>query len=363
MRIVLTSDNHIGKKQYNIPERTLDFANAFTRIIDYAVYNKLDIIAAGDIIDSKTPAPSDVAYLVKISEYLIENKRKLYFISGNHEKVADCEWLSSIYGDTVDNEYGFINIDKKTVTLDDGTTIHGVSQVSSSELKEYVKTVYCDILVVHTPLKELIPYVNESAISINDFNKEHKVVLIGDTHISKVFRNNHQNIVISPGSSEMCSVSENVKKQFYVIDTEDISNNIQEIEIKTREFLKVKVNTKEDLDTISKAVSEINVEEKPFYYIICSDYVLYGELLKVLPLYNSRLLYKVIFSPSENTISKIVEELNNNDIQQLSVSDIVEMFNITNKETKELLLNIANNKNITKSEIEKMINDYICSTK
>ncbi len=93
-KIVIVGDVHIGKRyayrvnlKTGISDRTLDFINALSRVVAYAINNKADIfIIAGDLYDRVTVGPTLLRQVREtIWQPLIEAKIPIVCIGGNHD--------------------------------------------------------------------------------------------------------------------------------------------------------------------------------------------------------------------------------------------------------------------------------------
>lgn len=103
-KFIHISDLHLGKKQYNIPERYEDYFRAFRWMLNKALEEQVDcIIIAGDMIDSEQHInPSMLRDLIiSIQQFKIDCRATLQedipiiCIEGNHENpfYTDHTWL------------------------------------------------------------------------------------------------------------------------------------------------------------------------------------------------------------------------------------------------------------------------------
>ena len=93
-KILIVSDIHIGIRysyrvdlKTGVSHRTLDFINAFARVADYAIKNKIDIfVIAGDLYDRVTIGPTLLRQVrEKVWQPLIQAKIPIVCIGGNHD--------------------------------------------------------------------------------------------------------------------------------------------------------------------------------------------------------------------------------------------------------------------------------------
>ena len=93
-KILIVSDIHIGKRyafrvdlKTGVSHRTLDFINAFARVTEYAINNKIDIfVIAGDLYDRVTIGPTLLRHVrEKVWQPLIRARIPIVCIGGNHD--------------------------------------------------------------------------------------------------------------------------------------------------------------------------------------------------------------------------------------------------------------------------------------
>ncbi len=86
-RFAHISDTHIGAVQYGIPERELDFYDAFSEAIDIAIENEVEfIVHSGDLFDTGKPSNSALTCLKDNMIKLQGKKIPLIAIPGDHDR-------------------------------------------------------------------------------------------------------------------------------------------------------------------------------------------------------------------------------------------------------------------------------------
>jgi hypothetical protein len=88
---VASADWHICRSAWASPRVVGDADFALTAIVDLCLSLKVPLLAAGDLFNSVTPHPDDVAFVGYQMERLGAAKHRVYFIQGNHEKVVDLQ--------------------------------------------------------------------------------------------------------------------------------------------------------------------------------------------------------------------------------------------------------------------------------
>ena len=93
-KILIVADVHIGKRyayrvdlKTGVSHRTLDFINAFSRVVNYAVDNEVDIfVIAGDLYDRVTIGPTLLKHVrEKVWQPIIKAGIPVVCIGGNHD--------------------------------------------------------------------------------------------------------------------------------------------------------------------------------------------------------------------------------------------------------------------------------------
>lgn len=91
IRIVITSDNHLGRyygkmsfKQ--LAERRTRLRQAFSQTIDFAIAKKAHLfLQCGDLFDRESPPPAELTFVAQQFQKLREAGIRIYAISGNHD--------------------------------------------------------------------------------------------------------------------------------------------------------------------------------------------------------------------------------------------------------------------------------------
>ena len=96
MRFIHIGDAHIREQTWaNIPEVRGDAFAACTKVRDFAISEKIDVLVlSGDVFHSSKPTSRDI----EIFNHLIEPFSYVLFIEGNHE-TAKPMWLESLNND------------------------------------------------------------------------------------------------------------------------------------------------------------------------------------------------------------------------------------------------------------------------
>jgi exonuclease SbcD len=97
IRLLHTSDWHLGRTIRNRP-RTEEFAAVLAEVVAIAVDERVDgVLVAGDLYDSRAPAPEADAVLVETLVHLYEAGIPVVAIGGNHDSAQRLEAFAPLY--------------------------------------------------------------------------------------------------------------------------------------------------------------------------------------------------------------------------------------------------------------------------
>ncbi|MHA1944512.1 MAG: metallophosphoesterase family protein [Candidatus Hodarchaeales archaeon] len=284
-KILIVADVHIGKRyayrvdlKTGISHRTLDFINAFARVVNYAIKNQVDIfVIAGDLYDRITIGPTLLRYVrEKVWKPLIKAEIPIVCIGGNHDspqifqkgsplgeislipnsKVTRIPETVKIKSLHTNEEIGFVLLPYMTaaqitnfVEKQLNKKIEKERQLNASQefMKEFLANEINEletkkkIVVGHFFFQDskinVIPYPNQlphefffkkDMLSIDDID----LAVFGHVHTKQVLLDGK---VVVPGSLERVDFGEiKEEKGFYIYDTDSknlefISNNPREL--------------------------------------------------------------------------------------------------------------------------------------
>lgn len=283
--IIATADNHLGYRQYGLKSREIDIQNSFEAIIDAAIETSSDITISGDLLHSNRPTSQTMAFLKKCHFKLIKNSITAFVISGNHDK-SDPHWISHFHADT----YGFRDIDDQVVLTGNENRerrlrIRGVPFCNKEQWYETVDRINeddpIDILLMHQSFNEFTKFENPDGFNNDcllnlDANKC-PLIIVGDTHVTDEFLAGNGTLVVSPGSSEVMSMSEDFDKNvFYLKQDEDNKLTPFNIKIRTRPCYSYDIPDKATLEDVIEAHSA-DPYKSPIVNIKC-NYSIQGEV-------------------------------------------------------------------------------------
>jgi len=285
--IIATADNHLGYRQYGLKSREIDIQKSFEAIIDAAINTSSDITISGDLIHSNRPTSQTMQFLKKCHFQMIKHNVTAYVISGNHDK-SDPHWVSHFHVDTAG---GFRDIDNETITArpcGNPIKIRGVPFCNKEEWEVIVDDINCnnpiDLLLMHQSFSEFTNFDNpdgfnnESLLKLDA--KKCPMIIVGDTHVADSFVSGNGILVVSPGSSEVMSMSEDFQKSvFYLKHNEDGKLDAHSIDIPTRACYAYDIPDRKTLDDVIEAHS-LDKDKAPIINIKC-NYELQSEVSRI----------------------------------------------------------------------------------
>lgn len=267
MNLILTSDWHLGLQQYGDPRRENDVYNAAKFIIDFAINSKYPILLAGDILDSCNPVEKAVSELKDLHLKLVEANIPAFYINGNHDNTSE-HWLNVVSRPS--DKGGFIELKPNQAITVDNEVIVGITAYSRKEIIEQLDEApqNATIILLHTRCKEFIQYNDKTTNywSIEeDFNFDRfpnlKLVVIGDTHVTETKAVNGVTF-ISPGSIELVKANEDIKKYFFVYDTDKRMYDPVEIFCDYIRIRSELICNEQDLDNLIATLTHYGVNQK-----------------------------------------------------------------------------------------------------
>lgn len=267
MNLILTSDWHLGLQQYGDPRRENDVYNAAKFIVAFAINSKYPILLAGDILDSCNPVEKAVSELKDLHLKLVEANIPAFYINGNHDNTSE-HWLNVVSRPS--DKGGFIELKPNQAITVDNEVIVGITAYSRKEIIEQLAEApqNATIILMHTRCKEFIQYNDKTTNywSIEeDFNFDRfpnlKLVVIGDTHVTETKAVNGVTF-ISPGSIELVKANEDIKKYFFVYDTDKRMYDPVEIFCDYIRIRSELICNEQDLDNLIATLTQYGVNQK-----------------------------------------------------------------------------------------------------
>ena len=242
-RILGVADVHLGFRQYGLRQREQDIEDVFrTEIVDYAISNGFHaIVVAGDMLDSVRPTSRTYEFLRLMHGTAVEHDIPILVSPGNHDASVP-HWVSQIQNSQLSTN-GLILLDNSSRMVNNHVLVHGVPCMSRQQWEGILPTIpACNLLMMHQSFKEFIGFPSDTAFSGEDLLKLQAPmeVLVGDIHVNNGFTVKTESgtlNVISPGSTELMSTSEDTTK--YRIEYTFDDDKVQHLktELKTRKVI------------------------------------------------------------------------------------------------------------------------------
>lgn len=134
IRIVITSDNHLGRyygkmsfKQ--LAERRARLRHAFSQTVDFAIAKKAHLfLQCGDLFDRESPPPAELTFVAQQFQKLREAGIRIYAISGNHDmptasdgatpvRIYDALRAVHVFSKRTEIEFDFVKVEGQTVAI------------------------------------------------------------------------------------------------------------------------------------------------------------------------------------------------------------------------------------------------------
>ena len=269
MKILLTADNHLRDMQYGRMSRGEDFYKALLGVVDAAVQQKADVIVnAGDLFNSRRPSSANFAQLKELNKHLINNELFMLTISGNHDKT-DPPWLEQVEASETG---GIVCLDGlKTYTFEtagEKITFAPCGATSSDGLRHYLESApAADVLLWHGAVREFCGFPTETAFPLEAFpTNTYRAIMLGDIHVTETKHLADGTPVSYPGSSELCSTSEDGDKYvlLYQFTDGDRFPVIEPVPLKTRPVVFITATSVDDMsDALRKAEEAAKSKTKP----------------------------------------------------------------------------------------------------
>lgn len=264
------ADCHLRATQYGSKQRGEKFYTGILHAIHKAYEKGAQLIlCSGDLLDSNNPGPGVVMVQLRtIDSVLKDFGLPMLVIKGNHDNV-DPSWLYQFQKEESPAIYtGICPIGGcKSFQYKDNPPlkIEGYNYMPSDQFRDILNSRQdapkADILMWHGEVKEFCGYPKEEAIGMQDFPQNiWKLVAMGDQHIHKhIIRDSDGLVIAYPGSTEMCSESEEAEKKMKFYEwssngSEWTLDKIYSVPFKTQKVYRAAVTTQEELTEIIEAL-------------------------------------------------------------------------------------------------------------
>jgi len=288
MKFIHCADIHLGKTYYNNEVRYNDFFDAFSRVVDKTITEKVDaLLIAGDLFHNAGVKPLTLSKTIDILKPLKRAGVEVVAISGNHDRIykqGELSWLQflSLRGylkflqpriDTHTGEIDFPEWDDKKKSGGKinikGVNIYGLGYFGATgglmakKALDKIDPKQNNILLFHTGVWDYA-FIDIGKISkeeIRPLKDYFNYVALGHGH-------NHyeiDNFAYNPGSLENVNLGEEKQeKGFYIVEFEDSVPKPEYITLKTRPLLRfdIDVSGSHSSKDVYQAVAEYCLSEE-----------------------------------------------------------------------------------------------------
>ncbi len=267
--IALLGDTHLRDTQYATTQRGDDFTAAFFRAIRTiceAPERPDFILHSGDMFDSSRPSPKTIGALMQANEILVQHDMRMYCVTGNHD-FTNPTWLATLFPGN--NQRGIVPLDGLVVDHG-GFIIVGVPPYSAkrfldkkAEIQKSIEN--ASIMMYHGLVTGVVPFFagnKKLTLDIADLPTAPKLKLtaLADIHVQGFNHHpdNPTNLVVYPGTTEMCSSSESTDKSVPMIRLTRESAVVESyLPLTIRPYVTAKIRTEEELEELMAKLKPI----------------------------------------------------------------------------------------------------------
>jgi DNA repair exonuclease SbcCD nuclease subunit len=223
------------------------------------------ILNSGDILDKNRQRTCNIRELKMIDRYLVDHNMTMYTITGNHD-LDSPTWLETLF----DREQGpgIVPVDNKMVMEPvSGYTIGGIPGHNATELKATLENTPAanlpDILLWHGGVDGFMGFsaYQVTARELMEAAPSIKFIALGDLHIHG-YEDIDGRLIGYPGSTEMCSISEDPRKYMVVVEVDDDGcRKANDLVLDTVPVYKICFTTQEEADTMLQWKKSVQAEE------------------------------------------------------------------------------------------------------
>jgi len=352
-KFVITSDWHLGYRQYGLNLREQKFYDAAYEVVNYAIDHGItNILHGGDILNVKQPMSRAIEVLKGIHEKLRDNKIKMFVVSGNHDKTKP-HWIDIIKSSS--DEFGIVLADDLEMEIEGVKTLL-LPEMDPDALRERLKGSKSDILLTHITNGAFFDFGDKSTFnSERDLAKnQFKLAVFGDIHVSSLIEHKNGVQALSPGSTVLNSKSEPVQKYLWVAEFNKDKVSVTKHALFTECAKKFKVEKIEDCRDIEKWL-KTNKSRNPLA-IVEHRVDVGGAVLKIKNAVDKVDGAYAIFEPLYDNTVVNTKNAKASKIKSTSLKDVLESVT-DNKAVKTLGLELITEK----TDVKQVLSDYVDS--
>jgi len=335
MRFALLSDTHIGRSQFKLEERELDFKKAFKNCISRIVEEKVDfVLHCGDLFDVGKPENDDIVFVIKQLQKL---KVPFFIVPGSHDMTATGTVLTifekvGLLTNLAHPRYRVFKDDKIVIK---GEVVGDVFVCGVEGRRANIKEIYSLLDFQKTKCKTKIFAFHHITSDVSTIFADIPTALLpkgfdyycgGHWHSKSVIKH-YNSKIIYPGSLENYDLREMERgesKGFFIIDLEKKEEKFIEMPVRGYKILKINIESLNPEQATQKCIAQIKPDNGKLLIIKLSGKLKSGNKGEINKLRINQdaqnkgyLFCKIIISDVLNPIEKIKVEQGNKTLEQI----------------------------------------------
>lgn len=275
LKVGHTADWHLRPSQFSRKQRGEHFFKGALSALKSAYENGIQVVLnSGDILDKNRQRTCNIRELYLIDKFLLEHGMTMYTITGNHD-LDSPTWLETLFDRTCGP--GLVPIDGKTVQIP-GTdlTVGGMTGHNAetwlAQLKATKVDNLPDIVLWHGGVDGFMGFsaYDVTATQIMEAAPTVKFFALGDLHISR-YETNGRQVIGYPGSTEMCSISEEETKYLVAVNvSKDSAEVTSRISLDTTPVFRINCTSKAAVEDLAFTARCIAANEFSLVHLVYS---------------------------------------------------------------------------------------------
>lgn len=269
------ADTHLRDTQYATARRGLDFFEAAKQAVTKACDEADLLVLVGDIFDRPRPSPRVIGQLMELHSIIRCKNKVCLAVTGNHD-WCEPTWLSTLFPHS---ESGIVPLDGKSITFG-GFEFAGIIPHNAGTFRRDIVATEnmargADVVLYHGFVDGVVPFYAglQDPLHVGELpiQAQNKAWLLGDIHVQGYRAESRPGggtcIVGYPGSTEMCSSSEDPEKGVPLIRVSQEAATLEKvIPIDTRPFIRAIVEDQEQLDKLVAQVEKV-ADQHPVLHV------------------------------------------------------------------------------------------------
>ncbi len=230
------------------PEIEGDAEFALRQIVDTALATGVDVLDAGDTMDSQRPDAGAVEMVQREVTRLCRGGSKYLYILGNHSMV---HWQAT----SPDMQQLVCHLPTQGGAKFGDHFIGGIDYMTRDELQAFLPEIPpgVDIMVAHQRFREAFNW-GAAHCSIGDFPETVRLILAGDIHSDFSAVNAKGQRLLYPGTPYLTSLDDTENSGVWLIDSEDLK--VTRLPLLRRPIVRFNIASQADIEAAIAAVRQ-----------------------------------------------------------------------------------------------------------